>query len=595
MNKSAFISSLILSLGVLAACDKATNNLTAVSTSSAPTAEVVATKPTIEDKAPSRSLTLEQPTERKWWHDVVTYQIWPRSFYDADGNGNGDFVGMTEKLPYLKELGVGAVWLTPVFESPSYHGYDATDFYAVERDYGTQADFETFLQKTEAASIKVIVDLVINHVSDQHPWFIKSVNKEKGFEDFFVWSKTLPVNYGSAWSDVPNPKQVWHYHETRKEFYYSVFGITQPDLNLQNPAVVAEIKKIAAFWLEKGVDGFRLDAVRYLIEEGGIPLQADTKSTHEFLVDFSQFVKTKNPNAYLVGEAFSNNTIVASYFDEGKGIDAAFDFDFAMNVGSALEVKPMQVAPTPEEKNKYLGLLREAFWRNLNARNTEQAPGYFFAPFVNNHDTDRMMLRMDNNQVRAKVAASLLLTSPSSPYLYYGEEIGMSQAGLYEDMYRRGLMQWDDSANAGFNTTNKRWMDEAAWFPWKETFEPWWGFYWANTTNKTYATVVAQSADKNSLLAFYKKLIDLRNNDIVLRSPQVIKLYEQTANAWVAKYTHSNKVRWVILNLDATSSTVFKVPPVLQGSHVNLLNDELMTISDEMSVAAGELLVLSAD
>lgn len=594
MNKSAFISSLILSLGVLTACDKATNNL-ATSTSSAPSTEVVAAKPAVEDKAPSRTLTLAQPAERKWWHDAVIYQIWPRSFYDADGDGNGDFVGMTKKLPYLKELGVKAVWLTPVFESPSYHGYDTTDFYAVESDYGTEAEFDAFLQQTEAAGIKVIVDLVINHVSDQHPWFLKSVNKEKGFEDFFVWSKTLPANYGSAWSETADPTRVWHYKESRKEWYYGVFGYQQPDLNLQNPAVVAEIKKIAAFWLAKGVDGFRLDAVRYFIEEGGIPNQADTASTLKFLADFNAYIKSQNPNAYLVGEALADNSITAKYFNAGKGIDAVFDFDFAMNVNSALEVKPMQIAATQEERNTYLGQLRDAFWLNLSKRNTEVAPGYFFAAFVNNHDFDRIMLRVDNQLPRAKLAASLLLTSPGSPYVYYGEEIAMSQAGFDDDMYRRALMQWDDSASAGFNTTGKRWVDELRWFPWNEKFNPWWNFYWKNVKEKSDFNVAAQSVDKGSMLAFYKKIINVRNNDIVLRSPQTIKLYEATGNAWVAKYTYDNRSRWVILNLDATKASSFKAPPILQGAFVNLLNDELLTVGSDMSVGAGELLILSTE
>ncbi len=595
MNKTAIISLLMFSLGFLTACDKAKNNLESSVATSTP-AEVVAAKPMVEDKAPSRTLTLAQPATRQWWHDAVVYQIWPRSFSDADGDGNGDFVGMTKKLPYLQSLGIKAVWLTPVFESPSYHGYDTTDFYSVERDYGTQAEFETFLQEAEAAGIKVIVDLVINHISSQHPWFVKSANKEPGYEDFFVWSKTMPANYGSAWFDVPDPARVWFYNETRKEYYYSVFGATQPDLNIKNPAVVAEIKKTAAFWLNKGVDGFRLDAVRYLIEEGGIPNQADTKSTLAFLADFNAYVKSQKPDAYLVGEALAANSLISKYFNAGKGIDAVFDFDFAMNVGSALEVRSMQMTPTDEEKTQEINYLREAFWRNLSERNSQVAPSYFFAAFTNNHDSDRLTLRMDNNQQRAKMAASILLTSPgTSPYLYYGEELAMSQAGLDKDMYRRGLMQWDDSSNAGFNTTNKRWMDDVIWFPWEQTFEPWWNFYWSNIDDKAQVNVAAQSADKNSMLSFYKKLINLRNKDITLRSPQTIKLYEETGNVWVAKYTHDNQSRWVILNLNVAKPSSFKTPPVLQGAFVNLVNDELLTVASDMQVGAGELLILSAE
>jgi len=580
MNKFGLIFSLIFMLYGLVACERAVNSSFSVGSN-------------VGDNAPSRTLILAQPATRQWWHDAVIYQIWPRSFSDADGDGNGDFVGMTKKLPYLQSLGVKAVWLTPVFESPSYHGYDTADFYSVESDYGTQAEFDGFLQQAESAGIKVILDLVINHVSNQHPWFLKSVNKEPGYEDFFVWSKTLPANYGSAWSDVPDPKRVWYYNKTRKEFYYSVFGAAQPDLNFKNPVVVAEIKKIVAFWLAKGVDGFRLDAVRYFVEEGGIPYQADTQGTLDFLVDLNKFVKSQNPNAYLIGEALASNELIAKYYDHGKGIDAVFDFDFAAIVGGRLELRAVTTALTDEENNQNVKLLREALWRNLSERSTPIAPNYFFSPVVNNHDLNRMAIRVKEQPASIKLAASLLLLSPATPYMYYGEEIGMSQAGVDDDMYRRGLMQWDDSANAGFNTTDKRWMDDAAWFPWKETFTPWWGFYWKNITNKLDATVAGQASKPNSMLSFYKKLIALRNSDATLRNPDSLKLYENTGNAWVVKYSRGHDSRWIILNLDPNKSTSFTVPPVLQGVFVNLLNDGLLNVGAEMTIEAGELYILS--
>jgi alpha-amylase len=173
--------------------------------------------------------------DRNWWHKTTFYEIWPRSFIDADGDGSGDFQGLIEGLPYLKELGVGGIWLTPVFESPSYHGYDFQDFYAVESDYGTMEDFKAFIDASHEHGIKVVLDLVLNHISDQHPWFIKSANKEPGYEDFFVWRDEMPTEWGAAWEDTANPERVWNWHEGRGQYYYAAFSGSQPDINMANP------------------------------------------------------------------------------------------------------------------------------------------------------------------------------------------------------------------------------------------------------------------------------------------------------------------------------------------------------------------------
>ncbi|MBP8228456.1 MAG: alpha-amylase, partial [Pararheinheimera sp.] len=214
-----------------------------------------------------------------WWQDAVFYQIWPRSFYDTNGDGTGDFKGIEAKLPYLQDLGINAIWLTPMFEAPSYHGYDFTEFYQVEQDYGSMQDFEQLVQAAKAKNINIILDLVINHISDKHEWFQRSAKGEAPYKDYFVWRDELPSDgWGPAWSTEVKPEAVWHYNEERKAYYYAAFGASQPDLNLKHPDVIAEMKKMAKFWLDKGVAGFRLDAVRY-VQEDGPQQRADTQGT----------------------------------------------------------------------------------------------------------------------------------------------------------------------------------------------------------------------------------------------------------------------------------------------------------------------------
>ncbi len=539
-----------------------------------------------------RAITLVKPHTIQWWQQTVTYQIWPRSFKDTNGDGIGDLKGVTEKLPYLKELGVGAIWLTPIFKSPSYHNYDTTDYFEIDPNYGSMEDFDELIKQSKKLGIKIILDLVINHVSDQHPWFIKSINKEPGYEDYFIWSKTLPKNYGAPWSNTEAPEAVWHTNPVRNEWYYSVFGYNQPDLNLKNPAVLAEIKKVASFWLAKGVDGFRLDAVRYLIEEGGIGHQADTKSTITFLEAFDSYIKSQNTDAMLIGEVYADNATVASYYDRGRGIDAAFDFSFSNNIVEALDSNSGIASLSPEEKTKFFSVVREAFWNNLRQHADSAAPVSFYAPFVNNHDLNRLIATANGNQNAARIAAELLLTSPGAPYLYYGEEIGMGQAGLNDDMYRRGIMQWDVSAAAGFNKSGKVWMDDGKWFPWIKNFSPWWTPYWNSLDKAEKYTVAGEAANGESLLALYKQLISLRNNDAVVRAPDKIELFDSTSNAWVVKYEKGTESRWIVINLDADNTTTFDVPEALKGNAKNLLTQKSLVVGSDINLGAGGILIL---
>ena len=234
---------------------------------------------------------IKESTPVNWWSNDVFYEIFVRSFNDSNGDGIGDFNGITQKLDYLQELGVTAIWLMPIFPSPSYHGYDVTDYYDVNPQYGTMDDFKTLVEEAHKRDIRIIIDLVINHTSDKHPWF-KEAKKDPNspYRDWYIWSKTDP-KYLGPWGE-----RVWH--SSTSGFYYGIFEAFMPDLNYKNPAVTDEMKKVASFWLKDiGVDGFRLDAAKHLIEEGS--KQENTKATHLWYQnEFYPATKAINPEVH---------------------------------------------------------------------------------------------------------------------------------------------------------------------------------------------------------------------------------------------------------------------------------------------------------
>jgi glycosidase len=540
----------------------------------------LATQAHAQTPAPEqRTLTLELATGR-WWDHATVYEIWPRSFKDSDGDGNGDFNGMTSKLDYLQDFGVDAVWLTPVFEAPSYHGYDFQDFYSVERDYGTMADFERFVAEAHKRDIKVILDLVLNHISDKHEWFLKSARSEPGYEDYFVWRDQRPEGWGQAWSNQPNPEAVWHWNDTRKAYYYGAFGGSQPDVNLRNPKVVDELDRLAAFWLKKGVDGFRLDAVRYAIEDGPLSQQADTQATIDYWTGFTQRVKAINPDALLVGEAWAALETAGRYRNGGRGLDASFDFDFGNIVINILNPDATRRADFGTLSDTDTGRKRESLWANLQQR-AAAAPMGYFSPFLTNHDQNRIMHALQGDAAKARIAASLLLTSPGTAYLYYGEEIGLSQAKTGDDRYRRAPMQWNDDANAGFNKRGRDFIDggEQA---------GWWSPYWKEQRGKG-VSVAAQQADPQSLYHHYKRLLAVRRQNPNLQQPQTLHYHPVAdANVWVLQAGGGGRDTWVVINLDPAKPATLDVPEALRGERVEQLSGGKKRLDERVILKAGE-------
>ena len=443
-----------------------------------------------------------------WWNDLVFYEIFVRSFYDSDGDGIGDLNGVIEKLDYLNDgdpttsddLGVTGIWLMPITVSPSYHGYDVVDYFQVDPEYGTNEDFLRLMEEAHARGIRVIVDLVMNHTSVEHPWFIESQDLDSDMRDWYIWAEENPGYRG------PDGQVVWH--SSASGTYYGVFWSGMPDLNYENPNVTFAMFEAAKFWLEEmNVDGFRLDAIKHMIEEG--EAQQNTRSTHDWLQEFYTFYKAVEPEALTVGEAWTSTQQVVDYTSDE--VDIAFQFDLALDVLNSAGAGLAQIfADTQQE-------VVDAF------------PPNQYATFITNHDQNRVMSQLRGDEGQARVAAALLLTGPGVPFIYYGEEIGMT--GIKPDEDIRLPMQWaSNSLTVGF-TEGTPWRPAAADFPER--------------------SVARQTDDPDSLLSLYRDLIHLRNEHEALRvgdwalveanSPRLYTFLRQTENETVLVIINVNR------------------------------------------------------
>lgn len=565
------LSSLVVAL-LLTGCNKQPNT------------EVVQSKVT-----PPKILEINEDTS-VWWKNATFYQIWVGSFRDSDGDGHGDLNGIVEKLDYLKGLNVEGIWLTPINKAPTYHGYDTVDYYALDANYGSMEDFENFIAKAHEKDIKVLLDLVLNHVSNEHPWFVKSSNREEGFEDYFMWRDEMPEGWGQAWGAEPNPHWVWHWNEQRQQYYYAAFGSNMPDLNLENQEVVDEIYRIAEFWLDKGVDGFRLDAVRYAVEDGPLEGQADTDSTIAFWTGLAKHVRSISPDALMIGEAWTDPKTIAKYNDNGQGMPAAFDFDYGYLVKEILNQEFARSADFGSVFSLGKGASRDDLWQNLLTRK-QHSPFFFYAPFLANHDQHRLIHDLNNEVELARVAASLLLTNPGPIFLYYGEEIAMPQHAVGDDQFRRSIMLWDDTDNAGFNESGTIWLDDNSWFPWRADQQPWWSDYWQKNRN-TGATVAAQAKQPNSLYNHYKTLLEVRDNNPEIYAPDSLA-YHPVANesVWILQYNKGNETAWAVINLNPYEAVTFSVPEPLIGDRLDQVSGATTSLKGSHKLMPGQVLI----
>ncbi len=428
--------------------------------------------------------TLPERAAGRWYDEAIGYEIFVRSFQDSDGDGVGDLAGATERLGYLKDLGVDLLWLMPITESPSYHGYDVTDYRAVDAEYGTDADLETFLAEAHSRGIRVLVDLVVNHSSKQHPWFVDAMSgADATYRDYYVWSDAW-LDWDRPWGPGPT----WHF--TESGFYYALFWDGMPDLNFGAAAVRDEVTSIAMHWLDRGVDGFRLDAARYLFESGPDAGQADTPETHAYWAQLAAAVSGHGEgDALLLGEVWTESDTIATYFgaEEAPELGMAFDFDAAFGAVDGVIQGSEATARIP-------------LCARIDAWPTHGAAG----TFLTNHDIVRLGSRLGViGEPGLRLAAALLLTLPGTPWIYYGQELGMLNGATPGDEAKRLPMQWDDSDHAGFTT----------------------GEPWAPPRSTALADSVAgQLAEPQSLLAWYRDLIALRRSRPALSRGSMARL-----------------------------------------------------------------------
>ena len=448
-----------------------------------------------------------------WYKDAIFYELHVRAFQDGNGDGKGDFRGLVTRLDYLRSLGVDCIWLLPFYSSPLRDdGYDISDYYNLHADYGTLQDFQVFLQEAHARGIRVIADLVMNHISDQHAWFQEArKGKDNPFHDYFVWSDTGTEYPGARIIFVDTEKSNWTWDPVAERYYWHRFFSSQPDINYENPAVREEMLNVVRFWLNLGLDGFRVDAVPYLYEREGTNCE-NLPETHEYLHELRMMVEKEFPGKVLLAEANQWPEDVVQYF----GTDEKPEFHMCFNF--------------PVMPRLFMGLRREDGTpiREIMARMPEIPSFGQWAIFLRNHDeltlemvTDeerdymyteyardprmkinvgirrRLAPLLDSSRRSIELLNALLFSLPGSPILYYGDEIGMGDNVFLGD--RNGVrtpMQWSPDRNAGFSPAdyNHLYLPVIA--------DPVFGYQTVN--------VEAQERIESSLLRWMRRMIQTR-------------------------------------------------------------------------------------
>ncbi|OIJ14902.1 glucohydrolase [Anaerobacillus arseniciselenatis] len=542
--------------------------------------------------------------EKKWWKESVVYQIYPRSFKDSNGDGIGDLKGITSKLDYLKELGIDVLWLSPVYKSPNDdNGYDISDYQAIMDEFGTMEDWDELLAGLHSRGMKMMMDLVVNHSSDEHHWFVESrKSKDNPYRDYYIWRPGKDGQEPNNWTSFFSGS-AWQYDEHTDEYFLHLFSKKQPDLNWENPKLRQEVYDMMTWWLDKGIDGFRMDVINLISKADGLPSSPGGKRydwggdyfmngprVHEYLQEMNSEVLSKY-DMITVGECPGASTEDAAQYanNEGTELNMIFTFehmDIDSGPGGKWDVKPWKLADLKEVMSKWQYDLEGKGWNSL---------------YLNNHDQPRMVSRFgDDGSYRvesAKMLATFLHMLKGTPYIYQGEEIGMTNVrfdsieeyndieihNMYgekviegnedhqrvmEAIYVKGRdnartpVQWDDSENAGFTTGT----------PWLKV-------------NPNYKEINAKKAleDKDSIFYYYQKLIQLRKeHDIIVYGKYELILED---NEQIYAYTRSlaDEKLLVICNFAGENAT-FTLPNDLKyGSRELLIHNYEVDAHEEIS------------
>jgi maltose alpha-D-glucosyltransferase / alpha-amylase len=448
-----------------------------------------------------------------WYKDSIIYQLHVRTFYDSNGDGIGDFRGLQQKLDYLHELGVNAIWLLPFYPSPLRDdGYDIADYCSVHSSYGTLDDFKAFLAAAHERDIRIIIEMVLNHTSDQHPWFQEArSSRNNPRRDWYVWSETDDRYHGARIIFLDTELSNWAWDPISKSYYWHRFFSHQPDLNYDNAAVREAIWNVMKFWLELGVDGFRLDAVPYLVEREGTSCE-NLPETHEILRDLRRRLDDSFPAKMLLAEANQWPADVCAYFGEGDEFHMAFHFPLMPRMFMSLKLedrKPildiLQRTPKIPETCQWCIFLRNHDELTLEMV-TDLERDYMYDEYardksmrINVGIRRRLAPLMDNDRRRIELLNGLLMSLPGTPILYYGDEIGMGDNIYLGD--RNGVrtpMQWSGQWNGGFSSADP----ERLYSP--LISNPVYGYQAIN--------VESQRRSEHSLLSWKKRLIQVRKS-----------------------------------------------------------------------------------
>jgi maltose alpha-D-glucosyltransferase/alpha-amylase len=408
-----------------------------------------------------------------WYKNAVIYSVDVGTFADSNGDGVGDFQGLCDRLPYLAGIGITCVWLLPFYPSPNRdHGYDITDYYNVQSRYGTLGDFVNFMRQADELGIRIIVDLVVNHTSDQHPWFKEARSDASSpYRDWYVWSKHKPKDAASGIVFPGVQKTTWTYDREAREYYFHRFYDFQPDLNVSNPAVREEIERIMGFWLQLGVTGFRIDAAPFLIEDKGEREGTTGPEQYGYLTDFRRFLSWRRGDAMMLAEANVNPKETLNFYGSGDRMNLLFNFWANQHLFLALAnedatplVKAYKELPALPPTCQWANFLRNHDEIDLGRLSDEERERCFeaFAPDPRSHLYGRGIRRrlspmLQGDRRRIELMNSIMFTLSGTPVIRYGEEIGMGEdLDLPEREAIRTPMQWSAEANGGFSTASPR-------------------------------------------------------------------------------------------------------------------------------------------